>query len=125
MEGLRLDFRVGETGQFRHRCDVSSKLCCPGAKPRRWLRHSLHASTFHRESTNNIDLIVFSAMYSTEKYVLASVLTSGGFKSAVKTTSITQKTQQATFNINCGSDISFSSKDTQEFFDLKKIWIFV
>ena len=21
----------------------SSKLCCPGAKPRRWARHSLHA----------------------------------------------------------------------------------
>ena len=20
----------------RHRCDVSSELCCPGAKPRRW-----------------------------------------------------------------------------------------
>ena len=21
---------------IRHRCDVSSELCCPGAKPRRW-----------------------------------------------------------------------------------------
>ena len=21
----------------RHRCDVSSELCCPGAKPRRWI----------------------------------------------------------------------------------------
>ena len=30
----------------RHRCDVSSKLCCPGAKPRRWapFPHSLRAS---------------------------------------------------------------------------------
>ena len=27
-----------------HRCDISSELCCPGTKPRRWTRHSLHAS---------------------------------------------------------------------------------
>ena len=28
----------------RHRCDVSSELCCPGAEPRNGSRHSLHAS---------------------------------------------------------------------------------
>ena len=28
----------------RYRCDVSSELCCPGAKSRKGRRHSLHAS---------------------------------------------------------------------------------
>ena len=27
-----------------HRGDVFSKLCCPGAMPQRWARHSLHTS---------------------------------------------------------------------------------
>ena len=27
----------------RHRYDVSSELCCSGAKLRRWARHSIHA----------------------------------------------------------------------------------
>ena len=27
-----------------HRCSVSSELWCPGAKPRKWARHALHAS---------------------------------------------------------------------------------
>ena len=28
----------------RHHWDVFPELCCPGAKPRRWTRYSLHAS---------------------------------------------------------------------------------
>ena len=39
-EGLGFDSRTGQIGTVspttRHRCDVSSELCCPGAKPRRW-----------------------------------------------------------------------------------------
>ena len=38
--GLGLNFRAGQIGTVsptaRHRCDVSSELCSPGAKPRRW-----------------------------------------------------------------------------------------
>ena len=39
-----IDSRSGQIGQCRHRCDVASELCCPGAEPRRWIRHSLHSS---------------------------------------------------------------------------------
>ena len=39
--GLGFDSWVGQTGHsvpaVRHRCDVSSELCCSGAKPRRWI----------------------------------------------------------------------------------------
>ena len=39
-EGLGFDSRAGQMDTVspttRHRCDVSSELCCPGAKPRRW-----------------------------------------------------------------------------------------
>ena len=35
-----IDSRAGQIGTVSrtacHRCDVSSELCCPGAKPRRW-----------------------------------------------------------------------------------------
>ena len=38
--GLGFDSRAGQIDTVspttRHRCDVSSELCCPGAKPRRW-----------------------------------------------------------------------------------------
>ena len=34
--GLGFDSRAGQIGTARHRCDVSSGLCCPGAKPRKW-----------------------------------------------------------------------------------------
>ena len=44
---LWLDSWSGQIWQVspkaRHRCDVSSELFCPGANPRRWPRHSLHA----------------------------------------------------------------------------------
>ena len=35
---VRIPFRSNHTMSptTRHRCDVSSELCCPGAKPRRW-----------------------------------------------------------------------------------------
>ena len=46
--GLRFDSGAGQISTVspmaRHRCDVSSELCSPGAKSRRWTRHSLHAS---------------------------------------------------------------------------------
>ena len=39
-EGLGFNSRIGQIGTVslttRHRCDVSSELCSPGAKPRRW-----------------------------------------------------------------------------------------
>ena len=38
--GLGFDSRAGQiytvSPTTRHRCDDSSELCCPGAKPRRW-----------------------------------------------------------------------------------------
>ena len=35
-EGLEFDFRAGPIGHSgANRCDVSSELCCPGAKSRR------------------------------------------------------------------------------------------
>ena len=38
--GLGFDSQAGKivtvSPTARHRCDVSSELCCPGAKPRRW-----------------------------------------------------------------------------------------
>ena len=38
-EGLGFDSRAGQIGTVspaaRHRCNVFSELCCPGAKPRR------------------------------------------------------------------------------------------
>ena len=36
----------------RHRCDVSSELCCPGAKPWRWI--PLQASTQYREDNEGL-----------------------------------------------------------------------
>ena len=37
-EGLGFNYQAGQTGHVsptaRYRCDVSSKLCCLGAKPR-------------------------------------------------------------------------------------------
>ena len=42
--GVGFNFRAGQIGRSVHRLDVSSELCCPGVKPRRWPRHSLHAS---------------------------------------------------------------------------------
>ena len=36
------------------RCDVSLDLCCPGAEPRGWSRHSLHASANYREYNEDI-----------------------------------------------------------------------
>ena len=35
ISALRLGFH-SQAGQIGHRCDVSSELCCPDAKPRRW-----------------------------------------------------------------------------------------
>ena len=46
--GLGFKSRVGQIGTVSsmalHRCDVSSEVRSPGAKPRRWARHSLRAS---------------------------------------------------------------------------------
>ena len=41
---LGFDSRASQisVATVRHRCDVSSELCCPGAKSRRWINHSLH-----------------------------------------------------------------------------------
>ena len=59
-EGLRLDSRVGQIGTVSpttcHRCDVSSKLCCPGANLRRWSRHSLYA---RRYTTSVMKIFIF------------------------------------------------------------------
>ena len=39
--GLAFDSQACQIGSVspttRHRCDVSSELCCPGAKSRRWI----------------------------------------------------------------------------------------
>ena len=35
--GLGLTSRTGQMEQSRHRCDATSGLCCPGAKPRKWV----------------------------------------------------------------------------------------
>ena len=45
--GLGFDSRAGQNRTVwltAHHCDVSLELGCPGAKPWRWIRHSLHAS---------------------------------------------------------------------------------
>ena len=34
---------------YSHRCDVSSKVCCPGVKPRRRTLHSLRAKCEYNE----------------------------------------------------------------------------
>ena len=34
---------------YRHRCDVSSELCCPGATLQRWAPHLLHVSAYYRQ----------------------------------------------------------------------------
>ena len=41
--GVSLPGRSNQT-HCRHRCDVSSELCYPGAEPRSWIRHSLYGS---------------------------------------------------------------------------------
>ena len=38
-----------ESPAARHRCDVSSELCFPGAKPRIWAHHLLHVSASYDE----------------------------------------------------------------------------
>ena len=42
------DSQAGQIGavlpKARHRCNVTSELCSPGTKLRRWARHLLHAS---------------------------------------------------------------------------------
>ena len=44
----------------RHHCDVSSELCYPGAKLRRWTRHSLHASAKYREYNENLMIFLLA-----------------------------------------------------------------
>ena len=41
----------------RHRCDVSSELCCPGAKPRRWALATRY--TLQRNSTSIMKIWFF------------------------------------------------------------------
>ena len=47
----------------RHHCDVSSGLCCPGVKPRRWPGHLLHASAQYPVYNEDLILIVFLLQY--------------------------------------------------------------
>ena len=48
---------MSQTARFR--CNVSSELCCPGAKRRNWARYSLHASTECRSYDEDLIFLHF------------------------------------------------------------------